>query len=513
MGAFAAEVRARGASLAIHGVYEISKIVAGAAEPTRLFPELLSVLCSFFELSDAAVLLRRGNAGEARLIRSGGAHGDGAVLARFAARALQSGVPCVVASALEEPELVSRLGTLAELDRSLVAVPIRDRGCALGVLAIERVHSPGDQAAFCFDTDVRLLSLVANVIAAAERGAAPTRAALPLPAALPAPSLPVPGALPLSALIGEHPRWQACVARVRTAARSNSTVLLRGESGTGKEGLARYVHQCSPRAEGAYVAFNCAALSETLLESELFGHEKGAFTGAAARRRGRFELADGGTLFLDEIGEISPAFQARLLRVLQLGEFERVGGTSTLKVDVRVVAATSRDLEAEVEAGRFRADLYYRISVIPVIVPALRDRAEDIALLATEFLRRFNATQGSALRLSPSALRRLMAHDFPGNVRELENAVCRAATLAQGALLCDVDFDWLIDRAARPSAAPRASVSPSELESEARLTRERLVSAMEQSGWVQAKAARLLGLTPRQVGYALHRLGVHVKRF
>jgi Nif-specific regulatory protein len=300
---------------------------------------------------------------------------------------------------------------------------------------------------------------------------------------------------------------------VRTAARSNSTVLLRGESGTGKEGLARYVHQCSPRAEGAYVAFNCAALSETLLESELFGHEKGAFTGAAARRRGRFELADGGTLFLDEIGEISPAFQARLLRVLQLGEFERVGGTSTLKVDVRVVAATSRDLEAEVEAGRFRADLYYRISVIPVIVPALRDRAEDIALLATEFLRRFNATQGSALRLSPSALRRLMAHDFPGNVRELENAVCRAATLAQGALLCDVDFDWLIDRAARPSAAPRASVSPSELESEARLTRERLVSAMEQSGWVQAKAARLLGLTPRQVGYALHRLGVHVKRF
>jgi Nif-specific regulatory protein len=442
----------------------------------------------------------------------------------------------VVASALEEPELVSRLGSLAELDRSLVAVPIRDRGCVLGVLAIERVHSPGDQAAFCFDTDVRLLSLVANVIAAAERGAGPARAASPVQVAPPpssvappsvappsvappsvAPPAPLapPAALPPSTLLGEHPRWQACVARVRTAARSNSTVLLRGESGTGKEGLARYVHQCSPRAEGPYVAFNCAALSETLLESELFGHEKGAFTGAAARRRGRFELADGGTIFLDEIGEISPAFQARLLRVLQLGEFERVGGTNTLKVDVRVVAATSRDLEAEVEAGRFRADLYYRISVIPVIVPALRERAEDIALLAAEFLRRFNAVQGSGLRLSPSALRRLMTHDFPGNVRELENAVCRAATLAQGSLLCDVDFDWLCDRAARPSSAPRATsaASPSELESEARLTRERLVSAMEQSGWVQAKAARLLGLTPRQVGYALHRLGVHVKRF
>jgi transcriptional regulator with AAA-type ATPase domain len=215
---------------------------------------------------------------------------------------------------------------------------------------------------------------------------------------------------------------------------------LRGESGTGKELFARAVHDYSPRAKKPFIKLNCAALPETVLESELFGHEKGAFTGAVSQRKGRFELADGGTLFLDEIGDTSPAFQVKLLRVLQEGEFERVGGMHTVKVDVRLVCATNRNLEEAVSKGEFRADLYYRINVVSIALPPLRDRRADIPQLAREFLRRFNAENNTQHELTPSAMRVLDSCYFPGNVRELENCVRRTATLAPASHVCDKDF-------------------------------------------------------------------------
>jgi Nif-specific regulatory protein len=235
-------------------------------------------------------------------------------------------------------------------------------------------------------------------------------------------------------------------------------------------------------------------------------------------------------LFLDEIGEISSAFQASLLRVLQLGEFERVGGTNTLRVNVRLIAATNRNLEAEVRSGRFRADLYYRISVVPLQLPALRERVSDIALLAREFLHRFNTHNGTRLELSESALAVLQDYPFPGNVRELENSICRAATLATSHLLSAHDFAWMAplqdhdhhdhDHAdhdhsiAQPDEVP---VHDEELSAdvvhEDAGARERLIAAMERAGWVQAKAARILGLTPRQVAYALHKHGIQVRKF
>ncbi|MFN7134251.1 MAG: sigma-54-dependent transcriptional regulator, partial [Myxococcales bacterium] len=234
-------------------------------------------------------------------------------------------------------------------------------------------------------------------------------------------------------IVGQAAQLQAVFDVIKQAAPTRATVLVLGESGTGKELVAQALHEESPRRDKPFIKVNCSALSETLLESELFGHERGSFTGAVARKAGRFELADEGTLFLDEIGEISPSLQVKLLRVLQTKEFERVGGTQTLKIDVRIVAATNRDLAAEVKAGRFREDLYYRLNVVAVTLPPLRDRKGDIPALVNHFLQKYCDAYGKTVRgLAPGTLNALLSHDWPGNVRELENAVERAVVLCQG---------------------------------------------------------------------------------
>ncbi len=237
-------------------------------------------------------------------------------------------------------------------------------------------------------------------------------------------------------MVGQAPAFRALMDTLRQAAPSSATLLLLGESGTGKELAARAVHELSPRAKGPFVAVNCAALPETILEAELFGVEKGAFTGAVARREGRFERANGGTLFLDEVGEMSAGAQVKLLRVLQESEIERLGGTHPIKVDVRVVAATNKDLGKEVTEGRFREDLFYRLNVVEVQIPPLASRREDIPLLADHFLRRFAAKNGKSVRgISPEAVALLEGYAWPGNVRELEHALERAVVLSRGEVI------------------------------------------------------------------------------
>jgi Nif-specific regulatory protein len=351
----------------------------------------------------------------------------------------------------------------------------------------------------------------------------------------------------ISWIIGKSRAIQEVTEKVQLVARCNLPVLLCGESGTGKELFARAIHEYSPRKERPYIRLNCAALSESVLESELFGHDRGAFTGAIGMRKGRFEMADGGTLFLDEIGEISTTFQAKLLRVLQEGEFERVGGNHTIKVDVRLVTATNRNLEAAVISGDFRSDLYYRISVVPIFLPPLRERREDVPLLAREFLKRFNKEHGVTLSLSPRAVEALSAYNYPGNVRELESCVRRTAALTKNPMLQAEDFDLgnesnakALDKSlagkrplsggarvfpALPANGAGGSATqldmgeqgegaPTRTASEGDFSeRERLVDAMERAGWVQAKAARLLNLTPRQMGYALRKHAIEIKRF
>ncbi|MCQ8180357.1 nif-specific transcriptional activator NifA [Methylomonas sp. SURF-1] len=300
---------------------------------------------------------------------------------------------------------------------------------------------------------------------------------------------------------------------IRQVAKWHTTVLIRGESGTGKEVVASSIHFNSACANGPFLKLNCAALPDTLLESELFGHEKGAFSGAIGQRKGRFELADGGTLFLDEIGEISASFQAKLLRVLQEGEFERVGGVRTLKVNVRIIAATNRNLEQEVADGNFREDLYYRLNVMPINMPPLRERIEDIPELSAFLLNRISKQQGGRpLEIKESAIRILMKHDWPGNVRELENRLERAAIMsADGIIDRDVIASTGLENEIGISRTPQ-SIKHVDLHDESMDERERVIAALEQSGWVQAKAARLLDMTPRQIAYRIQTLNINVKQ-
>jgi len=303
-------------------------------------------------------------------------------------------------------------------------------------------------------------------------------------------------------LIGEHPRLREAVETVRRVAPTKATLLVQGESGTGKELIARLAHVASDRADGPFIKVNCAALSETLLESELFGHEKGAFTGAIARREGRFELAHGGTLLLDEISEISVALQAKLLRAIEEEEFERVGGTRTIKVDVRLVCTTNRDLAREVEEGRFRQDLFFRLNVVPVVLPPLRERREDIPMLVNYFLKRFSRESASPVRrVTRRALEVLTNYNWPGNVRELRNIIHRAVVLGNKPVLDAEDLPADLDNA-RPLARP-AGVEVGRSIDE--VERELILKTLESTGWNKTQAARILQVTPRTLRNKLGR--------
>jgi len=307
------------------------------------------------------------------------------------------------------------------------------------------------------------------------------------------------------AIVGESPALREVVAIARKAAVSNATVLVLGESGTGKEVIARSIHRWSPRRDEAFMVVNCTALADQLLQSDLFGHERGAFTGAIRQKRGRLEIADGGTVFLDEIGEIDREMQAKFLRFLQEHEFERLGGTQPIKVDVRVIAASNRDLAEEVRAGRFREDLYYRLRVVEVVMPPLRDRPQDVPLLADAFLREYAAATGRDVRrFSAQAASLLKHHSWPGNIRELRNCIERAVVLGSGEEIEPMDLGL---SAARLRIGARAQ-SMSYREQTRLFKRELIEAALEQSDGQHAKAAGLLGLQPAYLSRLMKNLGM-----
>jgi Nif-specific regulatory protein len=432
----------------------------------------------------------------------------------------------------QEPLFLNRTGSwrdLAASPRAFIGVPVQDGRAVLGVLTVDRPHASGNIE---FGRDVRFLTVVSHLIGARVRlmqlESPHRRASHDLPAVT-AEAERFPG------IVGQSARMREVLALVARVAQSRATVFLRGESGTGKEVIARAVHDASPRAERPFVAVNCAALPETLVESVLFGHEKGAFTGASATHAGKFEQADGGTLFLDEVGELSQAAQGKLLRALQERQFERVGGRRTLTVDVRVVAATNRDLEEMVRAGGFRFDLYHRLSVVTISLPPLRERPEDVPALASHFLRQLNVENGRKVELLPEALDVLGECRLTGNARQLRNCLERAVVgadrdrLGRGDFPCvqgGVHTACLLERVASPPAGlttlspspaphptplPAASVA---LPAVAAPLDERaaVLAALERCGWVQAKAARLLGMTVRQLGYRVKKHGITLER-
>lgn len=309
-------------------------------------------------------------------------------------------------------------------------------------------------------------------------------------------------------IIGSSARMQEVLALVARVAPAQSTVLLGGESGVGKDRIARALHENSRRAAGPFIKINCAAIPENLLESELFGYEKGAFTGAARTKPGKFELADHGTLFLDEIGDVPLAVQAKLLRVLQERQFERLGGTRTLQVDVRLIAATNRNLRAALEEGSFREDLYYRLNVVPIEIPPLREHKEDIPELAVFFLRRMAEQSGKAITgFTPAALAKLMAADWPGNIRELENIVERAVALSDGATLDVADIHLELSPPLPPQ--PGGALLPSGWTLE-RWEQEVIRDALRRANGNKSQAARLLGLSRNALRYRLSTMGEEV---
>lgn len=546
-------------------VFEIAKLLTASADPVAAMPGVFGILSSFMGLKLGSLWLLcepegPQHAGRGRNPFTLAATVRGAThdqpprqpaLERVIEMVFLNGVPLVSLDVAGEfgPDTLPEQA--AGENHALISVPIRAEThlpLVIGVLTVFRPFT--DDPARDVANDQRVMSMTASLLEQAlrfRRAVARDRERMFREAgnalrlahdaheegdAL----------LPDQGIVGDSPAISAVAKRIRKVAKTNAQVLLRGESGTGKELFARAIHALSDRSDKPFVKVNCAALSETLLETELFGHEKGSFTGATAQKKGRFELADGGTLFLDEIGEIKHEFQTKLLRVLQEGEFERVGGTKTLKVDVRLITATNRDLEEAVAHGKFRADLYFRICVVPIHLPPLRERPEDIPKLAQTFLDHFNEENGTEIRITGSALDTLLGCHFPGNVRELENCIHRSAALCEGDVIRAEDMAchqgaclsaelWRLQNHAyspigglaagkviRPaviSPAPQPSAPsqpPAPQRKTANTEREELIQAMEQAGWVQAKAARLLGMTPRQIGYALRKHDIEIRK-
>ncbi|REF88908.1 Nif-specific regulatory protein [Methylovirgula ligni] len=554
------------AELALHGVYEISKILSVPARLEATLSNVLTLLSSFLEMRHGMIALLADDGAPRAVVGVGWSEDHAkAYFERLPERAIgqivATKMPVVIEDVAKNPlfsEWYAAEREPTDCRISFIGVPIKEREKVIGTLTIDRIWD--NRANFRLDEDVRFLVMIANLVGQTVRlhnviGRDRERLMdeqRRLEKELSGTAGTGDREVKVRGVVGQSEAIRNVMDKIKIVARSNTTVLLRGESGTGKELFAHATHELSPRKKGPFIKLNCAALPESMLESELFGHEKGSFTGAVNQRKGRFELADKGTLFLDEIGEISPAFQAKLLRVLQEGEFERVGGTRTLKIDVRFVFATNKNLEEAVSRGEFRSDLYYRINVVSIQLPPLRERADDINLLAREFLHRFNDEHGTHMSLTTSAQRVLESCYFPGNVRELENCVRRTATLARDAAIVADDFacrndtclsatlwkglvstreplrilkapvsDAELAPASPPPAVPsvseapgpvRAAPKPADLPEDANEL-DRLVHAMETAGWVQAKAARLLNMTPRQIGYALRKHNIPIKRF
>ncbi|MBE2215305.1 MAG: sigma 54-interacting transcriptional regulator [Opitutaceae bacterium] len=425
------------------------------------------------------------------------ARGESLVLARLDA-------------ASAEPWTAGERELLAEAiaaGESLIVVPIRHAQEVLGTLSFTR--PAGSPAAL--EVDERFLVLVAGQVGLAVRFRQVAKERLEslrqenarLQEQIKKSFIP-------EGMIGRSSAMRMVYFHVDQVAESKTTVLIRGETGVGKERVASAIWQGSNRKNKPYVRVNCAALPESIIESELFGHEKGAFTGALSLRKGRFELANSGTIFLDEIGEISLSTQAKLLRVMQEGMFERVGGAQTLRVDVRVIAATNRNLEEMIEAGKFRLDLYYRINVFPVYVPPLRERRSDILELADFFLEKYSGQCGKkVVRISTPAIDMLMAYHWPGNVRELENIVERAVLLSQDGVIHGYHLPPTLQTGEASNTAATGTLE----DALGAMERETIIEALKAHRGIMAKAARQLGLTERMMGLRVRKHGIDPMRF
>jgi Nif-specific regulatory protein len=527
--------------LELQALYQISQLIGSALDIRKTLAEVLQSLHETLRMERATLVLQEEGGEHLSIAASYGLSkeeekrgiyrlGEGVI-----GRIFQSASPFVVPDIHSEPLFLNRTGARANLPKgeiSFIGVPVMLPEGPVGVLSVDRLFGPE----ISFEEDIRFLTVVAMLIAQFLR--------LHKTVSLKQQVLVEENLLLKKELrsrynqhniIGQCKRIQDVYNYIDKVAPSRASALLLGESGTGKELVARAIHQASPRAAKPFIKINCAALPENLLESELLGHEKGAFTGAANLKKGRFELADNGTIFLDEVGELPLPLQAKLLRVLQEQTFERLGGTQTITVNVRVIAATNRSLEECVEQGTFRADLFYRLNVVPVVLPPLRDRREDIPLLLDHFLQESNRMNMREVRLSSSVVQLLCGYSWPGNVRELQNLIERLVIMADSDTIVSRELPSYItaEPEAEDPAAPSCRLAPSPSPSATErpglpreflsgnsapkflkdMEKEEVEAALRRHGWVQARAARELGLTQRQMGYRIKKYGIALPDF
>ncbi|MBI4373218.1 MAG: nif-specific transcriptional activator NifA [Candidatus Omnitrophica bacterium] len=490
---------------------EISKAISSSLDLKTVMQNILNILHEYLGMERGTITLLEPETKELSIEVACGLDLEEIKRGRYkigegiTGKVVAAGEPIVVPNVGKEPLFLNRTkarDNVAKSNIAFICVPIKLEDKTVGALSVDRLF----REEISFDEDVRLLMIISSMIAQAVRihqlvekeKESLTTENLRLRSELKKKFHPI-------NIIGESKRMVDVYSSIDLVSTTKATVMLRGESGTGKELVAKAIHYHSDRADKPFIKVSCAALPETLLESELFGYEKGAFTGAAALKRGRFELAHTGTLFLDEIGDIPLSTQIKLLRVLQEKEFERLGGVETTRVDIRLIVATNKDLEYEVQQSRFREDLYYRLNVIPIFLPPLRERKEDLPLLVQHFLKKANEENGKQIkRVSDEAWEYIMNYSWPGNVREVENAIERAVIMCKGEVIGREHFPFDLKAIIKPvdgHAGIQNGESQNLTLAVEGLEKQLLSRALEKSGGNKRKAARLLGITERILGY------------
>jgi Nif-specific regulatory protein len=502
-------MKARVNQLELKVLYDVSKIIDQALSLDHTFESILRILSEGLAMSRGTITLMNGDKGHLEIRASHGLtdeekkRGVYRLNEGVTGRIFQTGGPFLVPDIRQEPLFLDKTGSRKiEKGRiSFIGVPIILHGKTIGVLSVDRLFDEE----ISFEEDVRFLTILSTLVGqlvslnnqVQAREDTLIRSNRSLKAEI---SRKCDHFLDMA----KSPAMLEVQELIRKVAPTRATVLLLGESGTGKTLVAQIIHELSDRSRNPFIKVNCAALPDNLLESELFGYEKGAFTGATESKSGRVEEAAGGTIFLDEIGELSTTLQAKLLRFLQDREFERLGSTKTREVDVRIITATNRDLEEAVRDGLFREDLYYRLNVFPIRVPPVRERREDVDPLVKFFTKKVSAEYGWELHFHPDAMNALLAHDWPGNVREIENLIERLAIIHNGGVIGVRD---LFPNMAGGSREPDHSASemiPSLREIEQR----NILAALERNKWIQSRAAKELGITLRQMGYRVKKFGI-----
>ncbi len=496
---------------------EIAQLLAGTSDLKSALGRVLETLGRYHDMMRGLVLLREREPDELRIVAAHGVSADGARRVSYrvgegiTGRVAESGKPIVVPQISREPLFLDRLGvrrlTLPHEELSFVCVPILLHRKSIGVVGVDLPYEPSRD----YERTTHFLTIIAAMIAQAVKVEhlieSDKQRLLDENSHL---KQELRERYDFGHIIGNSGPMRQVYERVTQVARSNTTVMLRGESGTGKELIAHALHYNSLRTGKPFVKVSCAALPDTLIEAELFGYEKGAFTGAQGRKKGRFELADGGTLFLDEIGDLNASTQIKLLRVLQEREFERLGGTETIKINVRLIAATNKDLESAIAAGQFREDLYYRLNVFAIFMPPLRERKPDVLLLADHFLEKYAREHGKSIRrISTPAIDMLTSYHWPGNVRELENTIEHAVIVCESNVIHGHHLPPTLQ-----TAEGSGTVMQLRLETAVETyERDLILDALKTTRGNRKKAAKLIDTTERVIGYKVKKYKIDCDRF